>query len=649
MSVPKILHQIWLGPNPLPEREAAWAATWREHYPAWEHREWREADLPALAGELLCGRMILDRSLNPGLRSDLLRYELLRLFGGMYADYDIEALANYEEHFEPESVHFHEEREGWAGNGWIVSPRGHPFITTICQRLARETRAAPAPGKAFDHYVFEATGPKMFRRAIHWWLNGNYEHREIHRVGQCIGRAWQAQLVTLFRPIFDPRNEGERERAAGIHHYAGAWKTRGRRSRVSAPVAARSSVRVDVAWMLGSGSEADDWELRMSLRSFRRHYHADAQLWIIGHIPDWIDRSQVRCVPWPDPYSRNKDANLLAKAARLAMEPELSDPFILCSDDHLLVRDSRPEDFRHWHTGEIGAGKPGEESWAARLTNTGRVLRAAGLPARAFEGHIPYPLRKEWCQAALRFAFGEGPGMTIFSTLLNAARVESEPLDSARIRGWLGGHPSAEVVREKSEGNQFVCLDGKSLGSAAVVEYFERRFVAAGPWELRPHRGPMPAAVTPPEVAAVLARLAAKLPPGREATVATTHGEFVIRGSDQARVVTVGKGYRVARAERSAAPGGDWGPPLWREAHSQAAILTTEQERRDLVASITDRLPPLCDCRRHWRAYLAAHPSAVGSVEEFVHWWWSAHNAVRMRQGKAELALDDARRLYQSG
>ena len=64
----------------------------------------------------------------------------------------------------------------------------------------------------------------------------------------------------------------------------------------------------------------------MSLRSFSTHYRSAGAFWVIGHIPSWLDRSQVRCVPWGDPHARNKDANLIEKAARIAEEPDLSGP-----------------------------------------------------------------------------------------------------------------------------------------------------------------------------------------------------------------------------------------------------------------------------------------------------------------------------------
>ena len=243
---------------------------------------------------------------------------------------------------------------------------------------------------------------------------------------------------------------------------------------------------MDVAWMLGTDSGTGDWELRMSMRSFWNNYRATAQLWIIGHIPAWIDRSKVSCLPWPDPYRKCKDANLLHKAIRLALEPRISDPFILCSDDHILLRSSAPSDFKLWHRGEIPKNSSEDMNrWEHRLVNTGKRLRAAGYRARNFDGHVPYPLRKDWVKEALRFDFAARPGMCVFSTILNCSRERGTPLDSQPVRGWLGKPDLKErKVDKKLAKNQFACLNAASPNNIHVVSRLERLFPDPGPWEL---------------------------------------------------------------------------------------------------------------------------------------------------------------------
>ncbi len=75
-----ILHQIWLGPNPLPEEFAAYGETWRRHHPAWDYRLWTEDTLPPDLARL----EVYERLRFPAERADILRLELLWRDGGVY-------------------------------------------------------------------------------------------------------------------------------------------------------------------------------------------------------------------------------------------------------------------------------------------------------------------------------------------------------------------------------------------------------------------------------------------------------------------------------------------------------------------------------------------------------------------------------------
>jgi len=60
---------------------------WLNHHPYFQLKLWKEGDLESLT--LVNRKVICDTSLNPALRADFLRLELLYLFGGIYADVDM--------------------------------------------------------------------------------------------------------------------------------------------------------------------------------------------------------------------------------------------------------------------------------------------------------------------------------------------------------------------------------------------------------------------------------------------------------------------------------------------------------------------------------------------------------------------------------
>ena len=90
MLIPRIFHQIWVGPNPFPEEFAAYQQTWVDHHPDWELRFWTEENLPT-SSELRRPE-VAERLRAPWERADILRLEVVWRHGGVHVDTDFECL-----------------------------------------------------------------------------------------------------------------------------------------------------------------------------------------------------------------------------------------------------------------------------------------------------------------------------------------------------------------------------------------------------------------------------------------------------------------------------------------------------------------------------------------------------------------------------
>ncbi len=86
--IPPILHQIWIGPKPFPEKYKAWQRTWQS-LKGWTYKLWTNEDVEALK---LINRELFKSETNPGAQSDIVRLEILYQFGGVYVDTDFECL-----------------------------------------------------------------------------------------------------------------------------------------------------------------------------------------------------------------------------------------------------------------------------------------------------------------------------------------------------------------------------------------------------------------------------------------------------------------------------------------------------------------------------------------------------------------------------
>lgn len=92
--IPKVIHIIWLGSDPLPQNYVYYIQTWRDFHPNWEVKIWSK--------DLIMKERFPDMDLFLQARShaeqaDIIRYEILRRYGGLYIDADIECFTNFDE------------------------------------------------------------------------------------------------------------------------------------------------------------------------------------------------------------------------------------------------------------------------------------------------------------------------------------------------------------------------------------------------------------------------------------------------------------------------------------------------------------------------------------------------------------------------
>jgi len=93
--IPKIIHQIWLG-SPLPPEFAELIETIKKVHigRGWQYKLWTDDDLADIA---LYNQKYFDEAKNAGAKADMLRFEILYRYGGVYIDIDYEALQPLDE------------------------------------------------------------------------------------------------------------------------------------------------------------------------------------------------------------------------------------------------------------------------------------------------------------------------------------------------------------------------------------------------------------------------------------------------------------------------------------------------------------------------------------------------------------------------
>eukprot|EP01083_Nonionella_stella_P191813 709667_1 len=91
-GIPKIIHQIWLGPRAVPRQYKIWSASWRTLNPKWKHMLWTDESLNSFKWKSAVNKSLFEMAQNYGEKSDILRLEILYECGGVYVDYDFECI-----------------------------------------------------------------------------------------------------------------------------------------------------------------------------------------------------------------------------------------------------------------------------------------------------------------------------------------------------------------------------------------------------------------------------------------------------------------------------------------------------------------------------------------------------------------------------
>ncbi len=99
--IPRIIHQIWVGPRPAPRQ---WMDTWRKHHPSWRYITWGDDTVfrRAWRNQRLVNAY-RDREEWRGV-ADVIRYEILHEHGGFMPGADSECLRPVDELFDDAGI-----------------------------------------------------------------------------------------------------------------------------------------------------------------------------------------------------------------------------------------------------------------------------------------------------------------------------------------------------------------------------------------------------------------------------------------------------------------------------------------------------------------------------------------------------------------
>lgn len=160
LKTPKTIHQIWLG-SPLPEAFIELQQSWIESHlgRGWSYKLWTDEDVAKMQ---LYNQEFYDATDNYGVKSDILRWEILYTYGGVYVDMDFECLSSLDDfHYtydfytalQPLDTLFVQ-----LGAALVGCRPGHPILKHCIETIRDDWQLHGAPRK---------TGPVHFTKSFY--------------------------------------------------------------------------------------------------------------------------------------------------------------------------------------------------------------------------------------------------------------------------------------------------------------------------------------------------------------------------------------------------------------------------------------------------------------------------------------------------
>ena len=148
VHIPRTIHRIWLGGEQMPAEHEHFGETFARNHPDWEMRLWTDADLAGL--DIASAESARARTISE--LSNLVRYEVLHRFGGVYVDTDVECRRALTRLLRGIDAFAGLELPGRVGNAILGAVAGHPVFARAAQQTRETLGIGPHPTDANGPY-----------------------------------------------------------------------------------------------------------------------------------------------------------------------------------------------------------------------------------------------------------------------------------------------------------------------------------------------------------------------------------------------------------------------------------------------------------------------------------------------------------------
>lgn len=162
MTIPKIIHQLWIGPKPRPDK---FMKTWKDKHPDYEYIMWNENEIKKRGLNLVCKNRVEEIEEING-KADIIRWEILYNYGGLFLDADSICIEPFDQLIKLDSpfVGYENEnvRPGLVATGTMAFPKKHPLPLMAIEWIKQNDVSRAKTGKM----AWQNVGPVLLTNLL---------------------------------------------------------------------------------------------------------------------------------------------------------------------------------------------------------------------------------------------------------------------------------------------------------------------------------------------------------------------------------------------------------------------------------------------------------------------------------------------------
>ena len=229
-KIPKIIHQIWLGPKVPPHEYQTFQKSWKDKHLTWQHISWNEEEIKKQFPEKLFNQKLFNHAKKQGnfaKMADIARYEIIHKFGGLYVDCDCECIKPFDvlhQNYDFYSGLEHLQNGLVVGNALIGAKPNHPILHQCLLNIKEYEKKQKIDlhyWKGFSGYcakvekqyalTLTTTGPILFTKSI--WQKADKDNN--------------IDIIfppTFFFPFPEYGAYTTKQETFSCHYFKGIWK-----------------------------------------------------------------------------------------------------------------------------------------------------------------------------------------------------------------------------------------------------------------------------------------------------------------------------------------------------------------------------------------------------------------------------------------